>query len=619
MIAARMFDRGNAARLPSRRVVSLAAALTLALLSAVGERTWAVRADGVVLEPLPGAYLSPVGIVNAGDGSGRLFILEQAGVIRIIDGGTAVTTPFLDISASVSCCGERGLLGLAFHPDHATNGRFYVNYTNAAGHTVIARYNVSATDPNIADPLSAQIVLQIDQPAENHNGGQLAFGPDGYLYIASGDGGGVGDPAGNGQNNETLLGKILRIDVDGGSSYAVPPSNPLVNQPGRDEIWATGLRNPWRFSFDRATGDLLIADVGQSSLEEVNFQAAGSTALRNYGWSIMEGTACFQPPTGCDQTGLTLPVLEYPHQDGNCSITGGFRYRGASQPIDGKYIYGDYCSGRIWAAKPGLAPWSTVELIDSNLFISSFGEDEDGELYVADHFAGGVYRIEMPTTDTDGDGIADVLDNCPLIPNPGQENTDNAPLPNGPLAPDDDVTRPNGDAQGDACDDDDDNDGIPDSVEISLPGPACPSATGPTNPLLRDTDGDHLSDGWECMTGTDPTNPQSGAPGSGSSDDDGDRIPDIWEQRGYDMAAGGLDEDGDGCADLVEVASIDGNRAITVGDRLAVARATFGIWPPHPEQDYVLDINRNGVVDQPDWLFVARAQLLPDWQPKHCL
>ena len=251
----------------------------------------------------------PVTVENAGDGSGRIFIVQQTGQIRILSGGTLLPTPFLNISALVSCCGEQGLLGLAFHPDYANNGFFYVNYTNVAGDTVVARYEVSATDPNVADPNSAQTVLTQDQPFSNHNGGQLAFGPDGYLYIALGDGGSGGDPQDNGQNLNTWLGKLLRVDVNGDDfpgdpnrNYAVPPDNPFVGIAGLDEIWAYGLRNPWRCTFDRVTGDLFIADVGQNAWEEINFQPASSGGGENYGWDVLEGAHCFEdiPQGSCN-------------------------------------------------------------------------------------------------------------------------------------------------------------------------------------------------------------------------------------------------------------------------------------------------------------------------------
>jgi glucose/arabinose dehydrogenase len=367
----------------------------------------------IQLEQVASGLTSPVTVTNAGDGSGRIFIVQQTGQIRILSGGTLLPTPFLDISALVSCCGEQGLLGLAFHPDYATNGFFYVDYTNVAGDTVVARYEVSATDPNVADPDSAQTVLTQDQPFANHNGGQLAFGPDGYLYIALGDGGSAGDPQGNGQNLETWLGKLLRVDVNGDDfpddpnrNYAVPPNNPFVANDGLDEIWAYGLRNPWRCTFDRATGALFIADVGQSAWEEINFQPAASGGGENYGWNVLEGMHCFNdvPPGICNaflNGGSTLPILEYDHSLG-CSVTGGYRYRGQLYPqLDGIYFYGDLCSGRVWGAtRHGDGTWVSEELLISGFTISTFGEDEAAELYIASYSGGALYRIVGGPTPT---------------------------------------------------------------------------------------------------------------------------------------------------------------------------------------------------------------------------
>jgi glucose/arabinose dehydrogenase len=346
----------------------------------------------------------PVGVYNAGDGSGRLFIVEQAGTIRIWDGAQLLPTPFL--SRSVECCNERGLLGLAFHPDYANNGLFYIHYSApGTGNTVISRYQVSAMDPNVAEPASELVLLTQSQPFANHNGGQMAFGPDGFLYIALGDGGSAGDPQNNGQNLGTLLGKILRIDVssmDVGLNYAIPLSNPFVGEPGvREEIWAWGLRNPWRFSFDRATGDLFIADVGQNTIEEIDFQPAASAGGENYGWRRMEGSSCFNPPSGCNDGSLVLPILEYTHALGDCSVTGGFRYRGAAQPVfAGVYFFSDFCTGRIWGAVPGCGGvWRSVQLLDAPFNITSLGEDEAGEVYVVESGVsnGKLHRLVVDT------------------------------------------------------------------------------------------------------------------------------------------------------------------------------------------------------------------------------
>ncbi len=339
----------------------------------------------------------PTHITHAGDGSGRLFITEQEGRIVIVRDGARLKESFLDIRKRVGCCGERGLLSAAFPPGYREKRRFYVNYTDKSGDTVVARFHATV-DPDRADASSEEVILRVEQPFANHNGGQLAFGPDGYLYIGMGDGGSANDPFGNGQKPGTLLGKMLRIDVESKvRPYAIPPSNPLIGK--RDflhEIWALGLRNPWRFSFDRKTGDLFIADVGQNEYEEVNFQAASSKGGENYGWNIMEGLHCFRAKT-CDTRGLVLPAAEYDH-DAGCSVTGGIVYRGKAIPVlYGAYLFGDYCSGRIWGMKRGREQWISSRLADTGLSISTFGEDEAGEVYVADHRKGGIYRMEAPS------------------------------------------------------------------------------------------------------------------------------------------------------------------------------------------------------------------------------
>jgi len=352
----------------------------------------------VNLRPVVEGLDRPVVVAHAGDGSGRLFIVQQGGEIRIFDGAQLLPVPFLDLSSSVSSGSEQGLLGLAFHPSYETNGFLYVNLTDLAGDTQILRFTVSA-DANVADPGSAVPLLSVDQPFANHNGGQLAFGPDGKLWIGLGDGGSAGDPGNRAQSGTTLLGKILRIDVDQGLPYAIPQDNPFVSDPAvRDEIWALGLRNPWRFSFDRLTGDLFIADVGQNAWEEVSFEPATSGGGRNYGWRRMEGAHCFNPASNCNDGSLVLPVLEYSHALG-CSITGGYRYRGTGMPEHfGTYFFGDFCSGRIWGGieNAETGAWAPTELLDSDLLISTFGEDEQGELYVAD-LEGTVYRLHGET------------------------------------------------------------------------------------------------------------------------------------------------------------------------------------------------------------------------------
>ncbi len=328
----------------------------------------------------------------------RFFVVEKGGAIRIIKNGALLPLPFLDLTAQVSTGGEQGLLGLAFDPQYAANGRFYVNYTDTAGDTVVARYRVSS-DPERADPNADRVLLAVDQPYANHNGGHLAFGPDGYLYVGLGDGGSGGDPHGNGQSRAELLGSLLRIDVRPAGAYAIPLDNPFVGQPGaRPELWDYGLRNPWRFSFDRANGDLYIADVGQNRREEVNVATTASGGGRglNYGWSVMEGTLCFNPASACNTAGLTLPVLDYGRSGGACSVTGGYVYRGAAAPaLQGVYFYADYCAGWVKSFRyadgrvtegsdwPQLAPGGNI---------TSFGEDAAGELYILTQ-QGGVYRV----------------------------------------------------------------------------------------------------------------------------------------------------------------------------------------------------------------------------------
>ena len=348
----------------------------------------------IALQPVVTGLANPVQITNAGDGSGRLFVVEQRGRIRIAKDGELAEMPFLDIRDLVSCCDERGLLSVAFPPGFATSGSFYVNYTDLAGDTVIARFQVPAGTPDVADRDSGEVLLTIPQPYPNHNGGQIAFGPhDGYLYVGMGDGGDAGDPHDNGQRPDSLLGKILRLDVEGAvATYAVPPSNPFTQTTTyRGEIWAMGLRNPWRFSFDRDTGDLYIGDVGQYTWEEVDFQPATSAGGENYGWRQMEGKHCYKP-ANCDPSGLTLPISEYSHGLG-CAVTGGYVYRGQDAvDLQGWYLYGDYCTGRIWGLKTGQSGWQSEELLRPSILISSFGEDETGELYVADYRGGIIYR-----------------------------------------------------------------------------------------------------------------------------------------------------------------------------------------------------------------------------------
>ncbi|MDM8007602.1 MAG: PQQ-dependent sugar dehydrogenase [Phycisphaerae bacterium] len=380
----------------------------------------------------------PVFVTSPPGDAQRQFVLEQhVGRIRIIKDGTLLPTAFLTV-AGVTMGNEQGLLGLAFHPQYASNRRFYIYYTTTgggpAGQSIVAEYQASAADPDLADAGSARVILHFDQPQSNHNAGWIGFGPnDGYLYIASGDGGGTGDDdaghtvgTGNGQDTtDNWLGKILRIDVNGDDfpadslrNYAIPAANPFAGVPGDDEIWAYGLRNPWRCAFDRANGDFYIADVGQGAWEEVNYQPAASTGGQNYGWRLKEGFHCFNPSTNCDPGGLTDPVHEYSHTQG-CSITGGIVYRGSIPEIQGVYFFADHCSDQIWSFR--IVGGAVTELTErtaemvpggslSILSISSFGEDADSEMYICDLDGGEVFKV---VSDADGDGVPDLSDLCP--------------------------------------------------------------------------------------------------------------------------------------------------------------------------------------------------------------
>ena len=342
---------------------------------------------------------SPIGVVNSGDGSRRLFIVEQGGRIGIVRDGRLIDAPFLDIANRVSAGGERGLLGLAFHPGFPRDARFFVDYTDTDGNTVVASFSVPTAAADEADPGSEQVLLHIEQPFANHNGGQLAFGADGMLYMGMGDGGGAGDPHGNGQRTDTLLGKILRIDVDHPSSdrpYGIPADNPFAKAGGMPEIWALGLRNPWRFSFDSLTHDLWIGDVGQGQWEEIDHQRAGTGAGANYGWNVMEGDHCYATGQQCDPSRFVAPVAEYGHDVG-CAVTGGYVGRG-SAPGDaglrGVYVFGDYCSGRIWGLDAaGAAGVRPTLLLESGRQISSFGQDASGALYLTDLTRGELVRL----------------------------------------------------------------------------------------------------------------------------------------------------------------------------------------------------------------------------------
>ena len=334
----------------------------------------------IALQTVASGLSSPVLAVSP-SGDTRLFIVEKTGRIRILENGSLLTRPFLDVSGLVSKGSEQGLLGLAFHPDYAVNGRLFINYTDGSGDTRIAEY-VASADPNRADVASRREILFVDQPSSNHNGGMIGFGPEGYLWIGMGDGGGSGDPSENAQNPNTLLGAMLRIDVDGASPYGIPPDNPYADGGGRPEIWSNGLRNPWRFTHDG--GNVYIGDVGQNAWEEINVVGAGVPGV-NYGWNPTEGAHCFDPPSGCSVAGLTLPVLEYGHSEG-CSVTGGFVYRGSAIPgLQGHYFYGDFCSGWIRSfvyggAVTNATDWtSELGTVGS---LSSFGVDALGEIYV---------------------------------------------------------------------------------------------------------------------------------------------------------------------------------------------------------------------------------------------
>ena len=366
---------------------------------------------GLQLQRVTAGLAFPTSVTHAGDGSNRLFITEQRGTVRVLKNGKTSPNYFLDISPQVRCCGEQGLLSIAFHPDFAANGYLFVDYTDRDGDTVIARYHVTSGSDK-ADEHSQKIILKIKQPTPIHNGGQLQFGADGHLYIGTGDGGSFsegGDGSGNDPENhaqrlDTLLGKILRIDVDHGDPYAIPPDNPYAHTAGaRKEIWASGLKNPWRFAFDRMTGDLYISDVGRDRWEEIDVQSHDSPGGENYGWRLMEGPACFYLSHGCNPDGaLTLPAIQFSHSQG-CAVIGGYVYRGKDIPaLAGNYLYADFCTGKIWGAAKGKdGAWASRLLLDSDYMITSFGEDDEGELYIThrDKEDGGVYRLVISGND----------------------------------------------------------------------------------------------------------------------------------------------------------------------------------------------------------------------------
>ena len=421
-------------RFPGSTVLSVRQIFT-ALVAFAGLITsgWSGAAPNIVLQEVASGFQTPLELVNSGDGSGRLFVAEQGGAVKILSNGVVNATAFLDISSIIASGGERGLLGLAFHPQYSSNRAFYVYYTRASdGALTIARYLRNATNPLLADPASGAVILTIPHPNyQNHNGGHLAFGPDGYLYIGTGDGGGGGDPDKNGQKLATRLAKMLRISVNGGTGYTIPATNPYASSNCDTaanpcpEIWAYGLRNPWKFSFDRSNGDLFIGDVGQGAYEEVNYVPSGSASGRNFGWNVYEGTRCYAATSCSIASGLaphSPPVIEYGHDNtdfGGFSVTGGYRHRGTrSTSLNGYYFYGDFSSQRLWVAKPNPNGVWTPEFSQiAPSSISSFGEDEAGELYLVGYGTGKIYAIKgdavSPSVkapyDLNGDGKSDLL------------------------------------------------------------------------------------------------------------------------------------------------------------------------------------------------------------------
>ncbi len=380
-------------------------------LHGIGQVTPVLYAEG---------FSNPVAIANTG-GDARLFVVERGGSIRIIHGdGTVNPTPFLDISGLITAGGERGLLGLAFHPGFTENGYFFVNYTNLDGNTVITRFTVFDTNPDIAVAETREEILSIDQPYQNHNGGDLKFGADSYLYIGSGDGGSSGDPENNAQDMSSLLGKVLRIDVDNGSPYSIPSGNPYIEDPEiANEIWASGLRNPWRFSFDRETGDMWIADVGQNKIEEVNFIPSGSGAGMNFGWHCYEGVETYNTENCHPEGDYQFPLYQYYHStDNGCSVTGGYVYRGMEFPsLDGYYFFTDYCNDMLYSLHDSSGQWVLTKhgQFPGNNF-STFGEDQNGEIYMAGISSGRVYKL---TAEEEQTGIDNNLQTpWTIYPNP---------------------------------------------------------------------------------------------------------------------------------------------------------------------------------------------------------
>lgn len=373
-------------------------------------------AQTIILTPFATGFSDPVEIAHCGDD--RLFIVQQGGAIKVVNSDGSVNAEnFLNLSSLISTGSERGLLGLAFHPNYESNGYFFVNYTNTSGNTVIARYSVSNSNPNVADPSSGVILLTINQPFSNHNGGCIKFGPDGYLWISMGDGGSGGDPNNNGQNKSSLLGKMLRISVDGDvMPYGIPEDNPFANgAQGAEEIWAYGLRNAWKFSFDRETNDLWIADVGQNAIEEINKTSAAEAGL-NYGWRCYEGDQAYNASGCSDSSTMTFPIAQYNHSSGRCSITGGYVYRGSQYTdIYGLYFFADYCSNQIGVVNQ-IGELTFLNSYNGNYF-ATFGEDASGELYIAGKGSGTIYRIHGSVTAS----IEDVVTSIKMFPNPTKD------------------------------------------------------------------------------------------------------------------------------------------------------------------------------------------------------